>query len=67
MTDPLAESPIPDDRVPRVDILRRYGWRIDKSTSTFYKNKYRIGAGVVRLLPLDDLEYSCKYPERVWP
>lgn len=63
----FAQATMPDDRSTRVDLLRRYQWRYDKSTMTFYKNKYRILAGIVRLLPIADLEYSLKKPELVWP
>ncbi len=63
----FAAPTVPDDRAQRVDILRRYRWSFDKEAQTFRKDRFAMSAGVVRLLPIDDLDYSCAHPERVWP
>lgn len=58
---------LPDDRAERIAILKKYRWFFDKETSMFRQGRFKIPAGVVRILPMLDLEYSCAYPERVWP
>jgi hypothetical protein len=67
VAEAFGPESLPDDRAQRVAVLRQYRWSFDKSTGTFHKDSYHMSAGVVRLLPLDDLEYSCAHPERVWP